>query len=164
MVHMNYDDPVQNLHIHYEPGIKHLSGSEALEICRLRYNDDGTIAYADYDIGRSQTQRTLLMAIAEKVLSHPENISSYIEIWLQNIDTDLSLTETMWFTEQVINENFNMNSIKSAVLPGNGQVTYQGTKYCYELYPQDSLKIINDTINPYNQPLTLDDTYFFQAS
>ena len=163
-VHMSYDDPEQNLHIHYEPGIKHLSGSEALEICRLRQNDDGTIAYLDYDIGRTHTQRALLITIAQKVLSHPEKIGNLIEIWHQNIDTDLSPTEILWFAEQMTSGNFNMNSIESAVLPGNGQVTFHGIKYCYELYPQDTLKIINDTINPYYQPLTLNDTYFFQSS
>ena len=63
---MNYDDPYQDLYIHYEEGMQHLSGQQALEVCRFRHNNDNT---GYNDTGRMETQRGVLTAIAKKMLS-----------------------------------------------------------------------------------------------
>ena len=41
-VDMDYDDPVQDLHIHFAKGPRHLTGQEALEVVRWRQNNDGS--------------------------------------------------------------------------------------------------------------------------
>ena len=52
-VNMNYDDPYQNLSIHFSKGMRHLNGAEALKVVRFRHNNDGT-GYGSEDIGRDR--------------------------------------------------------------------------------------------------------------
>lgn len=162
-VHMCYDDPVQGLSIHYEPGIYNLTGREALEVCRLRYNDDGTVAYPDYDIGRTKTQRAVLFAIAEKAMSHPEKILDYLKIWYDNVETDLSFSEVLWFADKATDFDLNEDSVSSMTLPGNGNTTFNGAKFCYELYPEDVLNIVNKLVNPFESLLSIEDLALFQS-
>lgn len=161
-VHMSYDDPAQNLSIHYEPGLQHLTGQQALEVCRLRYNQDGTLAYPDYDVGRTNTQRALLMSVAKKVLAHPEEIPSYISIWKDYVDTDLTISNILWFVEAATHFEFT-DSVKSIALPGDGNVTCNGVRYCYQLYPDQVLDIVNEYINPYVQELSLSDLNIYEV-
>ncbi len=61
--YMDYDDPEQELAIHYSKGTRHLNGQQALEVCRFRQNNDGS-GYGDG--GRQQTQRAVLTAVLKK--------------------------------------------------------------------------------------------------
>ena len=40
---MDYDDPYQDLHIHYTEGQRKLSGQQAMEVARFRKNNDGSV-------------------------------------------------------------------------------------------------------------------------
>jgi LCP family protein required for cell wall assembly len=60
---MDYDDPVQNLHIHFTKGAAmHLNGVQAEEFYRWRKNNDGT-GLATGDIGRIGNQHLLIRQI-----------------------------------------------------------------------------------------------------
>ena len=37
---MDYDDPYQDLHIHFKKGLQHLSGQQSMEVVRFRHNSD----------------------------------------------------------------------------------------------------------------------------
>ena len=41
-VEMYYSDPTQDLNIFFQPGMQHLDGQAAMEVCRFRKNGDGT--------------------------------------------------------------------------------------------------------------------------
>ena len=159
-VHMSYDDPTQNLHIHYEPGMQHLTGKQALEVVRCRKNSDGDgeyphnvyDAYPDADIGRTRTQQQMVMTIAKKVLSNPQKVGSYMELFSKYVDTDLSLGNLLWFVEPAL--GFDFSDLTTATFPGNGMVTYKGITYCYALDIEKSLAIINDCLNPYTTEIT----------
>ena len=73
-VPMSYDDPTQDLHIHFQPGMTHLDGQEAMEVCRFRHNNfnEAQVAYTDVD--RTRTQQEILTLIAKKVLSQPQKV------------------------------------------------------------------------------------------
>ena len=58
-INMDYDDPYQDLHIHFTKGPRHLNGQEAMEVVRFRHNNDGT-GYGTEDIGRIGTQQAFL--------------------------------------------------------------------------------------------------------
>lgn len=60
-IDMNYDDPVQNLHIHLSKGMQHLSGAQAEEFVRYRKG------WAEGDMGRLKAQRAFLAAFAQKL-------------------------------------------------------------------------------------------------
>jgi len=159
-VHMSYDDPDQGLHIHYEPGLQHLTGAQALDVVRCRKNSDGPgqyphnlyDAYPDADIGRTRTQQAMVQTILKKALSKPQKVPAYLELFSQYVDTDLTLANLLWFVEPAL--GFNLDSLATATLPGDGTVTYQGVPYCYALDVEASLAIINDLLNPYTTSVT----------
>ncbi|MDD5938387.1 MAG: LCP family protein [Clostridiales bacterium] len=161
-VHMSYDAPDQDLHIHFEPGMQHLTGQQALEVVRCRKNSDGSgsyphniyDAYPDADIGRTRTQQEMVKAIAKKVLSKPQKAGSYIEIFSQYVKTDLSLANLLWFVEPAL--GFDFSGLTTATLPGDGSARYEGTSSCYALDVEGSLEIINACLNPYTTPVTED--------
>ncbi len=161
-VHMSYDDPEQGLHIHYEPGMQHLTGKQALEVVRCRKNSDGKgkyphnlyDAYPDADIGRTRTQQAMVKAVAKKALSQPHKVGEYLEIFSENVQTDLTLPNLLWLAGSAL--GFDFGDLTTATLPGDGSVTYQGVPYCYALDIEKSLEIINDCLNPYTTPVTAD--------
>ena len=64
-INMNYDDPIQNLSIHFQKGMQHLNGADALRVVRFRHNSDGT-GYGSEDLGRMSTQQNFLKAVAKR--------------------------------------------------------------------------------------------------
>ncbi|HYG56677.1 MAG TPA: LCP family protein [Symbiobacteriaceae bacterium] len=69
---MDYDDPTQDLHIHFTPGRQKLDGKQALEFVRWRGNNDGT-GYPDGDLGRIRTQQQFLGSLMDEMLK-PSNL------------------------------------------------------------------------------------------
>ncbi len=158
---MNYDDPEQNLAIHYKEGQRHLTGQQAMEVARFRKNNDGS-GYSD--VGRTETQQKLLVAMAKKVLSwnNLTRINSFVEIFNQNVDTNLSLNDMLYFAKAGLNLDPS-TGVETATLPGRGDGVYRGYRYCYELDREGTLDIVNRLINPYDQPLTLEDMNLAKA-
>ena len=150
---MDYDDPVQNLHIHYKEGQRHLNGQQAMEVARFRKNNDGS-GYTD--TGRTQTQQQLLVALAKKVLSWGSltKINGFVEIFNKNVDTDLSMNDMLYFASQAVNLDPS-TGVETATLEGNGFGMYRGYMYCYELDQDKTLETVNRLVNPYNRDLTL---------
>ena len=162
-VYMDYEDPTQDLYIYFQPGMTHLDGQEAMEVCRFRHNNWWKTQVAYTDVERTQTQQQILTLIAQKILSQPDNIPGYIELIAQNVETDFSLGEMLWFVEPAL--GFDLSTgLSTATLPGDGEVTYHGWTYCYALYPGETLEILNEMLNPYTTPITLEMTNIVQAS
>lgn len=158
-VNMNYDDPTQDLHIHLAKGMQHLDGEKALQLVRFRSG------YANADIGRIETQQKFLKALAKKLISwnSVSKINDFVNIFSQNVKTDLSVGNLAYFGLAVL-ELDTTDGISMNTLPGDGQVTYKGIPYYYELYPQQVLNIINQSgLNPYTEDLSLEETNIFQA-
>lgn len=66
---MDYDDPGQNLHIHFnKDDIVHLDGKKAEEFFRWRKNNDGT-GLVDGDLGRIQNQHLFIEKVIDKFKS-----------------------------------------------------------------------------------------------
>lgn len=158
---MNYDDPAQDLSIHYTKGTRHLDGQQAMEVARFRKNNDGS-GYTD--VGRTETQQKLLIALAKKVLSWNSltKINGFVEIFNDNVDTDLSLNEMLYFASQAVNLDPS-SGVETATLPGRGDGVYRGYRYCYELDQEETLELVNRLINPYDQDLTLEDMNIAKA-
>ena len=162
-VHMAYDDPTQNLHIHFEPGMQYLTGTDALKVVRCRKNSDGKgvyphniyDAYPDADIGRTKTQRELIMAVLKKAISQPLNLPTYYDIFMENVETDLKVSDLAYFADKGL--SFDFSNVTATSLPGDGTVKYKGVSWCYELYPDKVLVIVNTSgLNPYTTDITAD--------
>ena len=140
-VDMDYDDPYQDLQIHFEKGPRHLTGEEALQVVRWRQNNDGT-GYATADIGRIDTQQAFLTAMAQQTLqlSNWDKIPGMAEIFQKWVDTDLKLSYLIWIGEQAL--NIGSEGLTFHTLPGDGSGYYKGGSY-YVLDPEATLEMIN---------------------
>jgi len=163
-VNMSYDDPTQDLHIHFNKGTQWLSGSDALKVARCRQNsyinERGQVVtydvYSGADIGRTDTQRNLLVAVLKKALSNPQKFLEYYDIFLENVETDLDLQALTYFAAKALEFDFS-EDLTTSVLPGDGTVTYHGWRWCYELDPAGVLDLVNTQgLNPYTTDITAD--------
>lgn len=159
---MDYDDPFQNLSIHYKEGQRKLSGQQAMEVARFRKNNDNS-GYSD--VGRTQTQQKLLIALAKKVLAWDNitKINGFVEIFNKNVSTDLTLNELLYFAGQAMGLDPSA-AVETATLPGRGDGVFRGYSWCFELDPEGTLEMVNRLINPYDRDLTLKDMNLTKAT
>ena len=125
---MDYDDPVQDLHIHFTKGATvHLDGKEAEEFFRWRKNNDGT-GMPTGDIGRIDNQHLLLQKIQEKVKS-PVNIfkaPSLIHAASSYVTTNMTPSEIIRYgvTFATVNKsNITMSTLQGST-PYIGGISY----------------------------------------
>ena len=158
---MDYDDPYQDLSIHFTEGMRHLNGQEAMEVARFRKNNDLS-GYSD--VGRTQTQQKLLIALAKKVLSWNSltKVNGFVEIFNKYVSTDLELNDMLYFASQAINVDIS-SGVETATLEGRGDGVYRGNTYCYELDAEKTVETVNRLINPYDRDLTLEDMNLVRA-
>jgi len=140
---MDYDDPVQDLHIHFTEGPARLYGEDALKVVRFRHNNDGTGYNGLQDIGRINTQQKFLKAVAKKVLSNPQKIGDYAKIFQQYVETDLKVGELAWFGEQAV--LMGLDGISFSTLPGE----WSGKRSLYLIDAEAALSLVNGSLNPY---------------
>ena len=116
-IDMNYDDPYQDLHIHFSAGMQHLTGEEALKVVRFRHNNDGS-GYGSEDIGRMETQQAFLKAVAKQTLtlSNLDKISEFANIFNAYVETDLSLGNLAWLGKEAI--SMGADAVSFSTLPG----------------------------------------------
>lgn len=134
---MSYDDPYQNLSIHFKKGMQHLNGQQAMEVARFRKNNDGS-GYTD--VGRTQAQQDILVALAKKALAWNSltKLNGFVDIFNKYVDTDLSTTEMLYFASQAIHIDPS-SDVETCTLQGNGEAHYRGYSYCYALDPTSTL-------------------------
>ncbi|NLY42715.1 MAG: LCP family protein [Clostridiaceae bacterium] len=87
-VNMDYDDPVQNLHIHLKKGMQHLDGDKAEQFVRYRQYPEG-------DLGRIKAQQQFIKALLEQKLK-VEYLSKADDIFKEvqkNVRTNISIKD-----------------------------------------------------------------------
>ena len=132
-----------------------------MEVCRFRHSNDGSGTELT-DVGRSDTRNAVLGLIMKKVLANPQKIGEYINIFSTYVKSDMPLETMLWFAEPMLGLDLD-TGLETATLPGDGTVTYRGTRWCYELYPEECLEIMNRVLNPYTTDMTLEMMDIFQA-
>ena len=85
-----------------------------------------------------------------------------MEIFNQNVSTDLTLDNMMYFAGQAINLDPS-SAVETATLPGRGDGVFRGYRWCFELDPEGTLETVNRLINPYDRDLTLEDMNIAKA-
>lgn len=147
---MDMDDPTQDLHIHLKKGQQLLDGDKALQLVRFR-------GYLSADLGRMETQQKFLKALAKKLLngSNLAKVNEFVDIFKQNVKTNLSLRDLQWFGRQLI-ELDPETDITLQTLPFVADGNYQGQNYLF-LSPEDTVAFVNQTLNPYTTDITIED-------
>ena len=152
-IDMDYDDPLQNLSIHFQKGVQYLNGADAMRVVRFRHNNDGT-GYGSEDLGRMQTQQKFLKAVAKKMLTANNiltKIDDYAKIFNQYVDTDLSVGNLAWLGTEVL--KMGVDKIDFSTLPNEWR-----SPYIY-LIPDETLTLVNTYLNPYVEDRTADDLH-----
>ncbi len=111
---MHYDDNWGNLHIHFNPGMNHLNGQDALRYVRFRKD-------AMADLGRIKRQQEFVKAIVKKIMS-PSSIvklPNIIEKAFKHIKTDFTLQEVL-----TLAKGFNTTDVKFRTLSIPGDAKY----------------------------------------
>ena len=135
-INMNYDDPYQDLHIHFSAGMQHLTGEEAMKVVRFRHNNDGS-GYGSEDIGRMETQQKFLKAVARQTLtlSNLDKIDDFVKIFQEYVETDLTLGNLAWLGKEAI--SMGAENITFSTLPNEWR-----SPYIY-LDPAATLEVVN---------------------
>lgn len=153
-VNMDYDDPVQGLHIHFRKGMRHLNGQQALEVVRFRHNNKGLGGgYGTEDLGRIGTQQAFLKAVAKKALtlSNVSKVSDFSRIFHDSVDTDLSMNYLAWFCTKVM--AIGTDNIHFTTLPG----VWSNSRSLYLVDRDKTLELVNSSLNPYKTDRTAAD-------
>ncbi|MGN0969070.1 MAG: LCP family protein [Oscillospiraceae bacterium] len=152
---MNYDDPTQDLHIHINKGYQQLDGEQAMGVVRWRQNNDGT-GYVTGDIGRIETQQAFLKAVIAQCLKiqNVTKIQEFARIFTENVQTDLTVGNLVWFAEQAIFGGLTMENVSFITLPGNYNASaWSRTYQNYQSYVlpdgEELLAVVNEYFNPY---------------
>jgi len=149
-IDMDYDDPYQNLSIHFPKGLRRLNGEETLKVVRFRHNNDGT-GYGSEDLGRMQTQQNFLKAVAKQTLtlSNADKLDDFAKIFQKYVKTDLSLGNLAWLGMEAL--DIGADNINFSTLPNEWK-----SPYIY-LNPEETLVVINQYLNPYVEDRVMED-------
>lgn len=112
--------PCRYMHVHFNKGLTHLDGKNALEFVRSRHaeGDEGT------DFARSARQEKVIKAFKDKIFSaetilNPVKVLNLYTLLKGNIDTDIKPTEMDDFVR--LFQNMRTAKISSAVLGSGDQ-------------------------------------------
>lgn len=152
---MDYDDPEQNLHIHQKAGFRLLSGEDAMQVIRHRKNNDGS--HSNGDIGRMEVQQDFLKAVVKKCLQPSIflKINDLVEIFKENVETDLTVGNILAFAEKAVGMNPD-TGIVFFTAPVAEYFVYR-TAAMLTLDPGGMVDVVNQKMNPYTQDITIED-------
>ena len=160
---MNYDDPYQDLHIHQEKGYRLLTGDDAMQVLRYRHDNDMRYGYPDGDLGRIKTQQAFLTAMVDQLLQikNVTKINQFIQVFQNNVETDLSFQNILWFAQQAILGGLSMENVEFVTMPNRTASCWSRTSHNYQSYVVPSadelLELVNTKLSPYTEVFTLSD-------
>ena len=160
---MNYDDPYQDLHIHQEKGYRLLTGDDAMQVLRYRHDNDMRYGYPDGDLGRIKTQQAFLTAMVDLLLQikNVTKINQFIQVFQNNVETDLSFQNILWFAQQAILGGLSMENVEFVTMPNRTASCWSRTYHNYQSYVVPSadelLELVNTKLSPYTEVFTLSD-------
>lgn len=147
-IDMDYDDSMQDLHIHLKKGYQTLTGKQAEQVVRFRHNNDGSsypYEYGNEDYGRMKTQRNLIVAVAKQTikLKNITEIKNMINIMKEDVKTNIDFSLLIDYIPYAI--NMDLNTIQTAQLPGESAQKSGGWFYFHD--EEETLKIVDELFN-----------------
>ncbi|MBQ3118534.1 MAG: LCP family protein [Clostridia bacterium] len=133
---MDYDDDVQNLHIHLKAGPQHLDGQAAHDFVRFRHNNRGSDVYApgEYqlgDIGRISAQQKFIKELFRQKMQ-PQyllKVTELLDVGYKYVKTDFSITTALKLLSII--KSAETTDMDTFTLPGEGQYINNVSYYLY---------------------------------
>ena len=168
---MNYEDPYQDLSIHQTKGYRLLSGDDAMQVLRYRHDNRKNgkmLGYPDGDLGRIKTQQGLLKAMIEQLMSlkNITKVNEFIKVFNENVETDLSFQNMLWFAKQAFLGNssgakLDTAQVKFVTMPNKNVSCYSRTVGNMQSYvtpiASELLELVNSELSPFVEPSTMSD-------
>ena len=123
-IDMDYDDEIQDLHIHLSKGMQRIDGKKAEQLLRFRHNNDGSSYpgdYGDNDYGRMKTQRAFIKETIKQTLDikNLPKCKKMLDSIYANVITNVERETIMKYVPYVI--EFNTENIDTQQLPGQSE-------------------------------------------
>lgn len=137
--------------IDLKAGLQTLDGHKALQFVRFRSTSEN-------DFGRVNRQKDFLIATLKQVMANfsLSQIQDYIGIFNENVKTNMTVQEMIWFYVNAISGlNFDQDVV-SDTIPYASTGYYKKLAYVY-LDPQTVVDYVNQYLNPYTTDLTTAD-------
>ncbi|WP_054739459.1 LCP family protein [Cellulosilyticum ruminicola] len=143
---LHYDDYEQDLHIHLDPGMQLLDGSQAEGLIRFRKDNYGN-SYTNGDTDRIKVQQQFLGAFADKILAPTviPKLYSIISAVFSNVSTDIKLTEIPQYLSYI--SDFSTENITFDTVGGEGRME-NGVSYFfidYDTLDEKIQEVFHDT-------------------
>lgn len=137
---MNYDDPLQNLHIHLSKGKQILDGSRAEQLVRYRKGNRNGEGYEDGDIGRSKMQQQFIKAFIEQKtkFSYLTKADDVFMLLRKNLKTNIQIADLAAYVKYL--NNMGQTEVNSYTLPG--EATYIDNLWYYICDKEATRKLI----------------------
>lgn len=121
---MNYDDPADDLHIHFDKGQVIQDGDDIVRILRYRKNNKGG-GYAEGDLGRIKMQQEVVKLGIEKIVKG-NLVLNFMKLQgpiQDNVETNMSPKQMMFYitkASSVKAENINLQTLPGTTKNING--------------------------------------------
>ena len=160
---MDYHDPYQDLVIEQAPGLRHLTGEDAMQIIRWRKNDkDSPYGYHGGigDDGRIKLQQAFLTEVVKQMLTIQNigNINKIAKVFDECVQTDLSFQEIFWFAQKAILGGLKVEDVEFLTMPYGYADVWSPTVGNMQNYvvplAGKLLDIVNNKLSPYVETFT----------
>ena len=147
---MKYNDPYQDLHINLKKGYQHLDGDKAEQFVRFRKG------YAEGDLGRLETQKTFLAAMAAKLKAQSIGtltLKVLPTLKAPNFATDMATIDLGQFG--LAAKKVDLSQVKVYTMPGEA-FELDNTSF-FSVYKLPLVNILNEGFVDAGVSLSLDD-------
>ncbi|HHV94951.1 MAG TPA: LCP family protein [Clostridiaceae bacterium] len=140
-VDLDYDDPLQDLHIHIKKGKHLMDGKMAEEYLRFRHPNNGyteeMLKYYDgSDLKRIEAQQNFIKELIKQKMNiiYLPKLNEIIDTVFDNLETNVTLSQVFKLVKTV--NNFSLEKVKFFTLPGSSM---DYSPYYY-LYNEEEIK------------------------
>ncbi len=145
---MDYDDPVQSLHIHLKAGEQHLDGKLAHDFVRFRHNNNGTAPgeYIMGDEGRVYWQQRFIKEVVRQKLNpyYISKLDRIFEVFRNNVRTNLTMSDVVRNLNALM--SISLDDISTYQLPG--EAAYIGDTSYYIQDVATTRRLVEDVFLP----------------
>ena len=147
---MRYSDPTQGLDINLKAGKQMLNGDQAEQFVRYRKGSGGDGS----DESRQKRQEQFLKAFMQRCIDtcadSPSKAVDIVTKIIKHMKTNLSIAELTTFAHYGM--EIGVDNVNFHTLPGDYK--YVNKVWYYQGYPSQTLKMLNEFFNPYEEKLT----------